>query len=116
MPSNFARPAWPSTMHPVWHQEIFAYFAIPGASVTNAVTEAFNGVTKMANRMGSGYAFAAIRAKILFGRQEPAYTHSYRQEIAITVPDFAPKDDPHVILRQIEQVLTIYHRIEKRMQ
>ena len=27
-----------------WHDEIFAYFTVPGASVTNATTEALNGL------------------------------------------------------------------------
>lgn len=47
-----------------WRPEIFAYF---DTHVTNAFTEALNGMVKIANRMGRGYSFEAIRAKILFG-------------------------------------------------
>jgi hypothetical protein len=50
-----------------WHNEIFAYFAVPGASVTNATTEALNGLAKLAQRGGRGYSFEAIRAKLLYG-------------------------------------------------
>lgn len=49
-----------------WRPEIFNYFDFPGA--TNAYTEAANGMAKIANRMGRGYSFEAIRAKILFGQ------------------------------------------------
>ena len=45
-----------------WRTEIFAYFRAP---FTNAYTEAANGLVKIANRMGRGYNFAAIRARAL---------------------------------------------------
>jgi transposase len=45
-----------------WRQEIFAYFDYP---VTNAYTEAVNGLVKIANRAGRGYSFETIRAKAL---------------------------------------------------
>lgn len=45
-----------------WHQEIMAYF---DHRYTNAATEALNGLTKIASRMGRGYSFEAIRAKVL---------------------------------------------------
>ena len=48
-----------------WRPEIFNYFDTP---VTNAYTEAVNGMAKVANRMGRGYSFEAIRAKVLFGQ------------------------------------------------
>jgi transposase len=46
-----------------WHDEIFAYF---DTGITNAYTEAINGVIKHVNRAGRGYSFPAIRAKLLF--------------------------------------------------
>jgi len=49
-----------------WRPEIFNYFDFPGA--TNAYTEAANGMAKVANRLGRGYSFEAIRAKVLFGQ------------------------------------------------
>lgn len=46
-----------------WHDEIFAYFEHP---VTNAYTESLNGLIRVANRMGRGYSFEALRAKLLY--------------------------------------------------
>jgi transposase len=46
-----------------WRPEIFNYFE---HRVTNALTESLNGLVKIANRMGRGYSFEAIRAKMLF--------------------------------------------------
>ncbi len=48
-----------------WRPEIFNFFDTP---VTNAYTEAANGIAKIANRTGRGYSFEAIRAKMLFGQ------------------------------------------------
>lgn len=42
---------------------ILEFFTHP---VTNAYTEALNGVTKVANRMGRGYSYEIIRARLLF--------------------------------------------------
>lgn len=46
-----------------WSREIFAYFDHP---VTNAYTEALNGMIKVTNRLGRGYSFEVIRAKMLY--------------------------------------------------
>jgi transposase len=46
-----------------WETEIFNYFDHP---ITNAYTEALNGLIKMVNRTGRGYSFEALRAKILY--------------------------------------------------
>lgn len=46
-----------------WQSEIFNYFEHP---VTNAYTECLNGLTLVINRMGRGYSFEALRAKVLF--------------------------------------------------
>lgn len=45
-----------------WETEILAYWDHP---VTNAYTEAANGVLKVINRTGRGYSFPVIRARIL---------------------------------------------------
>lgn len=47
-----------------WRTEIFAYFDHP---LTNAYTEALNGILKLIQRNGRGYTFKAIRAKLLYG-------------------------------------------------
>lgn len=49
-----------------WRVEIFAYFDYP---ITNAYTDATNGLIKIANRAGRGYSFETIRAKALLNEQ-----------------------------------------------
>lgn len=46
-----------------WHDEIFAYFDQP---ITNAYTESVNRLAKDMNRMGRGYSFEVIRARMLY--------------------------------------------------
>lgn len=57
-----------------WKDAIFNYFDAP---VTNAYTEALNGIMKIANRNGRGYSFEAIRAKMLY-QERHMYRRSYR--------------------------------------
>lgn len=47
-----------------WHGPIFNYFRHPNR-VTNAYTEALNGLVKIANRNGRGYSFEVLRARML---------------------------------------------------
>ncbi|KRE36275.1 ISL3 family transposase [Paenibacillus sp. Soil724D2] len=46
-----------------WEEEIFAYF---DHRVTNVYTESLNSLIRITNRLGRGYSFEALRAKILF--------------------------------------------------
>ncbi|MBG9564901.1 ISL3 family transposase [Brevibacillus agri] len=46
-----------------WEEEIFAYF---DHRITNAYTESLNSLIRVVNRLGRGYSFDALRAKILF--------------------------------------------------
>lgn len=46
-----------------WREEILAYFENP---ITNAYTESVNGIAKGMNRMGRGYSFEVIRARMLY--------------------------------------------------
>jgi transposase len=46
-----------------WSEEIFSYFENP---ITNAYTESVNNLVKAMNRMGRGYSFDVIRARMLF--------------------------------------------------
>lgn len=46
-----------------WMPDILAYFTHP---VTNAYTESLNNLIRVMDRMGRGYSFEALRAKILF--------------------------------------------------
>lgn len=49
-----------------WRTEILAFFDHP---ITNAYTEALNGVAKTINRQGRGYSYDVLRARLLFGRK-----------------------------------------------
>lgn len=49
-----------------WHEEIFAYFDKP---ITNAYTESANNLAKGMNRMGRGYSFEVIRARMLYDKK-----------------------------------------------
>ncbi len=46
-----------------WHDEIFAYFE---QRITNAYTESVNKLTKDMNRIGRGYSFEVLRARMLY--------------------------------------------------
>lgn len=46
-----------------WETEIFAYF---DHRITNAYTESLNSLIRVMNRLGRGYSFEALRAKMLF--------------------------------------------------
>jgi hypothetical protein len=48
-----------------WHDEIFNYF---DKRLTNAYTESINSIIRQVERMGRGYSFEALRAKILLMR------------------------------------------------
>lgn len=59
-----------------WEKEIFSYFRY---WYTNAYTESSNSIISAINRMGRGYSFEVIRAKILFSEgvrkvEKPKYS------------------------------------------
>lgn len=56
-----------------WEPEIFAYF---DHRITNAYTESFNNLIRVSNRLGRGYSFKALRAKMLY---LPTTTRSYHR-------------------------------------
>ena len=47
-----------------WREPVFAYWESP--RVSNGYTENRNGIVKEINRLGRGYSFAALRARLLF--------------------------------------------------
>lgn len=57
-----------------WRREVFAYFEHP---ITNAYTESLNNLIRVMNRLGRGYSFEALRAKILF--TEGPHKHASRR-------------------------------------
>ena len=48
-------------------EDIFTYWDAP-IRITNAYTEGHNGITRVANRMGRGYTFEVLRAKMLYNK------------------------------------------------
>ncbi len=66
-----------------WQPFILNYFAHP---VTNAYTESLNSLIRVMNRLGRGYSFEALRAKILF--TEGAHKHT------LSRPKFERRREP----------------------
>lgn len=75
-----------------WRSEILAYFDHP---ISNAYTEAVNGVAKAINRSGRGYSFEVLRARLLFGKAHP------------------PKLSP-AIVKEIPPTVTMQRRVSAR--
>jgi transposase len=87
-----------------WDREIFAYWEHP---VTNAATEALNGIMKMVNRMGRGYTFDVLRAKILgrpqlLKRQRRRDIPQHRLVYVLRQPHHASREDLLATASQIE--------------
>ncbi|MBU6260607.1 MAG: ISL3 family transposase [Burkholderiales bacterium] len=67
-----------------WRTEILAYFDNP---ISNAYTEALNGVAKTINRQGRGYSFEVLRARLLFGKKVRPEEQPWRLATAFKAPD-----------------------------
>ncbi|MCL5745286.1 MAG: transposase, partial [Acidobacteria bacterium] len=67
-----------------WTMPILNYFEHP---VTNAYTESLNSLIRVMNRLGRGYSFEALRAKILFA--EGVHKHK------LSRPKFERKERRH---------------------
>lgn len=99
-----------------WSEEAFAYFDHP---VTNAVTEALNGVAKVVNRMGRGYSFRAIRAKMLYSnrnlkpqvKEEPV---SYETDNKQTNRDDEYRSSDGVLLVQLKNTIVSREEAERQ--
>jgi transposase len=50
------------------YEDIFAYWDAP-IQITNAYTEALNGLIKISNRLGRGYSYEVIRAKTVYSEK-----------------------------------------------
>lgn len=83
-----------------WEAHIFAYWDFP---VTNAVTEALNGIAKLIERTGRGYSFEVIRAKLLYFYRhldrKPTVYRSPEPGVEMSGCEVTP-DDGATILRQ----------------
>lgn len=83
-----------------WEEEIFNYFLHP---VTNAYTESLNSIIRVVNRLGRGYSFEALRAKILYteGFHKTKRT-SYRNTKVIGRISTQPLPDFDSLLRETD--------------
>ncbi|MDK6080194.1 ISL3 family transposase [Massilia varians] len=62
-----------------WRKEILNYFDHP---ITNAHTESLKKMAEMANRVGRGYSFEVIRARILFADRKPLARQSRTHRVS----------------------------------
>ncbi|WP_327858358.1 ISL3 family transposase [Acinetobacter guillouiae] len=87
-------------------EDIFAYWDAP-VRLTNAYTEGHNGLTRVANRMGRGYTFEVIRAKMLYNKiarsittlSNPTKPHS---TIITKTDGLAPPDSTNSVVKKRE--------------
>ncbi|NMP24270.1 ISL3 family transposase [Sulfobacillus harzensis] len=63
------------------YEDIFAYWDAP-SPITNAYTECLNGLIKLSNRMGRGYSYEIIRAKVLYAK----YARTVGSGVRLVVP------------------------------
>ena len=72
-----------------WMPEILNYFEHP---VTNAYTESLNSLIRVMDRMGRGYSFDALRAKILFTegahvvKSRPKFERRRNERVMFSIP------------------------------
>ena len=74
------------------YDDIFAYWDAP-FSITNAYTEGHNGLTKVANRLGRGYSFEVIRARMLYNKIARSVT-SISTKATSTKPSIVTPNSP----------------------
>ena len=81
--------------------------------MTNAITEALNGVAKMTNRLGRVYSFAVARAKMLYAQRAGLVSTSYRRAIA-AMPYNLPieQQDGTVMVNEIAYLVDMCERLE----
>lgn len=95
-----------------WHHEINNYFT---HRVTNAYTESLNGLTRVVNRMGRGYSFKALRAKMLYseGIHKKAKTN-YRKAMQMgNMMEMYGRHDDMVEVNLGVDISTLVKRIEE---
>ncbi len=102
-----------------WEAEIFSYF---DHRVTNAYTESLNSLIRVINRLGRGYSFEALRAKILFTegfakQRKPKYQRridKYELEEYLPIFNMPPviREPEEVTLLGID-ISTLIEKLEK---
>lgn len=86
-----------------WQPYILAYFDHP---VTNAYTESLNSLVRVMNRLGRGYSFEALRAKILFA--EGAF------KTQIIRPKFERRQEPAMREFAMARMMTLQQKPQVR--
>ena len=71
-----------------WSDPVFAYWYKP---ITNACTEAVNGVAKGMNRLRRGYSFDVLRARLVYNRRRAATAAQKRVPTADSQADVLAK-------------------------
>jgi transposase len=97
-----------------WGTEIFAYF---DHGVTNAYTESLNKITKLIYRVGRGYSFEAIRAKMLFNgglhiERRPTYARDRGKLGKQVISDYQPLDQGSELNYGV-MISTVLQRLEE---
>lgn len=105
-----------------WEPLIVAYFDHP---VTNAYTESLNSLIRVMNRLGRGYSFEALRAKILFSegaqkrvkpklerRAAPRMAIEFAMSRSFAVPDFDQHSSPAKEINYGADISTLTRMIE----
>jgi len=88
-----------------WYDEIFTYFENP---VTNAYTESANSLARVMNRMGRGYSFDVIRARMLYdpkARKDCAHVQQKPVTDAPTIGYMLMKNMPAPKVRYVPEVV-----------
>lgn len=101
-----------------WEEEIFNYYE---HKATNAYTESLNSIIRHVDRIGRGYSFDVLRAKILYSRgirkvYKPKYDNSlkYFDSIPLNYGDIVAESKPIYESRDLGSDLSlILQKIEK---
>ncbi|MBN1890108.1 MAG: ISL3 family transposase [Thermoflexales bacterium] len=100
-----------------WETEIFAYF---DHRVTNAYTESLNNITRLIYRVGRGYSFEAIRAKMLFNgglhiECKPTYARGRGKVKKQVISDYQPIDQGPELNYGV-RISTVLQRLEGKLE
>jgi len=102
-----------------WEEEVFSYF---DHRITNAYTESLNSLIRVINRLGRGYSFDALRAKILFteGLQKERRPKYQRRIDKDMLEEYSPLFRTPPVIREPEEIAllgidisTLIEKLEK---
>lgn len=109
-----------------WHDEIFSYYENP---VTNAYTESLNSIARFIDRMGRGYSFEVLRARLLYDekvikgenttirkkvrRQKPSGMYEHFSVGRTTASDYSYKEEKGPIVNYGADLSTLARLLEE---